>query len=121
MKVAILIATAVLLAGCGETEVPKPEASMVPAQTCREAQVAVSKATEGNAILLSSPIEATIAYESWLPMPEAQREGLTRAMAIAAVCSEGTPKLDQEIVIRSETGMVLTRRIVQTSFSLPAS
>jgi hypothetical protein len=54
-------------------------------------------------------------------MPEAQREGLTRAMAIAAVCSEGTPKLDQEIVIRSETGMVLTRRIVQTSFSLPAS
>jgi hypothetical protein len=86
-----------------------------------EAQTAVTQATKGNAIILSSPVEAMIAQESWLPMPEAQRDGLTRAMAIAAVCAEGIPKHEQEIVIRSESGMVLTRRTVQTSFSLPAS
>jgi hypothetical protein len=121
MKLAILIATAVFLAGCGLTEAPAPEASMIPAQTCREAQAAVSEATKGSAILLSSPVEAAVAYDAWPPMPEAQREGLTRAMASAAICSVGRPKLDQVIVIRSEPGMVLTRRIVQTSFSLPAS
>jgi hypothetical protein len=81
----------------------------------------LQEAIKGNAIILSSPVEATIAQETWLPISEAQRDGLTRAMAIAAVCAEGTPKLEQEIVIRSETGMILTRRIVQTSFSLPVS
>jgi hypothetical protein len=53
-------------------------------------------------------------------MPEAQSEGLTRAMAVAAVCGDGMPKLEQEVVIQSETGMLFTR-IVRTSFSSPAS
>ena len=114
-----LIGALALLTACDPVAPPKPVATALPAQVCKEAQAAVAEATKSSAIVLSTPLEATMAHESWLPMPEAQRDGLTRAIGIAATCAEGTPKLEQEVVIRSETGMILTRRVVATSFSMP--
>jgi hypothetical protein len=111
-----LVATIALLAGCDQAAPPKV-ATALPKKVCEDAQAAVTQATKSGAVVVNSPVEVMIAQESWLPMPEAQRDGLTRALGIAATCAGGVPKLEQEVVVRSDTGMVLTRRIIQTSFS----
>jgi hypothetical protein len=116
-------ALAILVALCGcEPDVPqRPVASALPKKVCDEAREAMTGATKTGGLILDSPVEGIIAHEAWLPMPEDHRDALTRTMGIAATCAEGIPRLEQEVVIRSETGMVLTRRVVQTSFSFPGS
>ena len=99
---------------------PTPRAATpIPAEICDEAQAAVAELTEAGALFLNSPTEGVIAQEVWLRTPSAPRDGIIRAVGIAATCAKGTAKLQQEVTIRSETGMILTRRIVETSFSLP--
>jgi len=95
-------------------------ATPIPKEICDQAQAAVEKLTEAGALILRSPTEGMIAQEAWLHIPEAPRDGLIRAVGIAATCAEGMPTLEQEVTIRSETGVVLSRRIVETSFSLPS-
>ena len=113
------IAALALLAGC-EPEAPRQAvAAPLPEQVCSDARESNAQATKTGALILNNPLEAVLAHESWLAMPEAHRDGLTRAMGIAATCAAGSPQLQQEVVVRSETGIVLTRRIVQTSSSLP--
>ncbi len=120
MKVAGAFAAIVLLAACEPAPEPRPPATALPKKICDDAEAAVKEATKTGALILNSPVEAMIAQASWLPLPEDQRDGLTRAMGIAATCA-GEPRHEQEVVIRSETGTILTRRIVETSFSLPDS
>jgi hypothetical protein len=38
-------------------------------------------------------------------------------MALAATCA-GEPRLEQEVTVHSDTGTLLVRRVVQTSYSL---
>jgi hypothetical protein len=116
----MILAIPAALTGC-EPEPPQRVASALPRQICDQAQEAVAGATKTGALILKSPVEGVVAHEAWLPMREPDRDGLTRAMGVAATCAEGTPRLQQEVVIRSETGLVLTRRIVETSVSLPGS
>jgi hypothetical protein len=120
MKVGVGLGLIAVLASC-QGDVPKPEAAPLPQSMCDEAEAAVKQLTQSGAVILSSPLEAAMAQESWLALPEDQRESLTRAMGMAATCAGGVPKLEQEVTIRSETGMVLTRRVVRTSVSLPGS
>ncbi len=110
-----------LLAGCEpEPPEPRPPATALPKKICDDAQAAMKEATKSGALILNSPVEAMISQEAWLPLPEAQRDGLTRAMGVAATCAGG-PQHQQEVVIRSETGTILTRRTIETSFSFPDS
>ena len=107
----------VAIAACHPEPTPRA-ATPIPAEICDDAQAAVGQLTEAGALFLETPTEGVIAQEAWLSMPAEPRDGIIRAVGIAATCAEGTAKLQQEVTIRSETGMVLTRRIVETSFSL---
>jgi hypothetical protein len=118
VKLVVLTAAAALVAGCDRTAAPPPAAAALPDSVCKDAQAAVQAVTANGAVLLTSSVEASLAHESWLAMPEEQRASLTRAMGLAATCSSGLPKLEQEVTIRSETGQVLTRRTVETSLSI---
>jgi hypothetical protein len=107
------------LAGCEPDSAERPLATALPKEVCDQAQQALSGATRTGGVVLTSPIEALIAHEAWLQMPTDSRDALAQAMGISATCAGGTPKLQQEVVIRSETGIVLTRRVVETSASMP--
>jgi hypothetical protein len=119
MRVLAVFAILLLLPACEAEPQQRPAPTALPKKICDDAQAAVDQATKSGALVLTSPVEAMIAQESWLPIPEAQRDGLTRAMGIVATCKGGAPKHEQEVVIRNETGMILTRRIIPTSFSMP--
>lgn len=122
MRAIAALTAIVCLVGCElDSREERPAATALPKKICDDAKAAVNEATKGGAVILNSPVEAVISQEAWLPLPEAQRDGLTRAMGIAATCAGGTPRHEQEVVIRSETGTVLTRRVIETSFSLPDS
>jgi hypothetical protein len=113
----------VILAALAACE-PEPEpriAAALPKSVCDEAQAAMKEATKTGAMLLNNPLEGMIAQEAWLQMPESHRDSLTRTMGLAATCAGGTPQLQQEVMIRSETGTILTRRIIETSYSMPGS
>jgi hypothetical protein len=107
------------LAGCRPAPLPPEEAIALPRSVCDQAQQAMGAATKTGGLVLSSPVEGMIAHEIWLRMPPESREGLAQAMGVAATCAEAAPRLNQEVVIRSEEGMVLTRRVVETSSSMP--
>lgn len=113
-----MVVMLVLLSAC-EAEAPqRPVAKALPKSVCDQAQKAISGVTESGALILTSPVEGMIAHEAWLQMPQGSRDALAQAMGRSATCSEGRPRLEQEVVIRSETGMVLTRRVVNTSLSM---
>jgi hypothetical protein len=57
---------------------------------------------------------ATVAQEAWVTFPEDSRKSLATALAYQAACSSERPGPEQEVVIRSELGQVLSRRRVST-------
>ena len=107
------------LSGCEPQPEEAPVAVALPKEVCDQAQEALKGASQTGGVVLSSPVEGMIAHEVWLRMSPESRDGLAQAMGIAATCGEGAPRLQQEVVIRSETGMVLTRRFVETSATMP--
>jgi hypothetical protein len=119
MRSILILAILIVLPACEPEPAPPRVASALPGKVCADARAAVKAAAESNALILNSPVEAMIMHEAWLGMPQAHRDALAQAMGIAATCAEGRPRLEQEVVIRSDTGIVLSRRVVETSFSLP--
>ena len=114
-----ILLSALLLAACDVAgEQAKPRApEPLPQEVCAKAKEAIDTAVRGGALTLNTPTDAVIPQEAWLQMKPAGRDSLLTAMALAATCA-GAPRLEQEVTVHSETGTVLGRRVVQTSYSV---
>lgn len=89
-----------------------------PPQLCSQSRDALAQLEKRAALMRKGPDEVAIAQEIWLQMPEPNRAAIAQAIAIDAVCTSKQPAREREVVIRSETGGVLTRRIIETSFEM---
>jgi hypothetical protein len=107
------------LSGCDRfEEAPKARvAEPLPAAICDKAKEAVRQITDTGVLMMTSPTEGAIAQEHWLPMSRPQKDALLTAIGLAATCA-GEPALEQEVTLRSETGDVLARQVVTTSYSV---
>jgi hypothetical protein len=107
------------LAACDKfEEAPKAKvAEPLPAAICDKAKEAVRQITDAGVLMMTSPTEGAIAQEHWLAMQRPQKDALLTAIGLAATCG-GEPRLEQEVTLRSQTGDVLARQVVTTSYSV---
>ena len=117
-RTAILL-SASLLSACGfdETQAPTPAAEPLPKEVCAQSKQAVERLEKSGGLVLNSPTDAVMMQQAWLELTPAARDALLTAMALAATCA-GEPRLEQEVTVHSDTGTLLVRRVVQTSYSL---
>jgi hypothetical protein len=101
--------------GAPKAEPPKPEP--LPQEVCAKAREAIAGLEKTGALVLNAPTDAIVPQQAWLQMAPAAKDALLTAMAIAATCA-AEPRLEQEVTVHSETGTVLGRRVVQTSYSV---
>lgn len=87
----------------------------IPAEACQQVKSALEKVSEGGAFDYTDGGEATMEQAAWLQLEAAQKEQLEKLLALHKACGSKKPAREQEIVIRNETGMVVTQRIVETS------
>jgi hypothetical protein len=92
-------------------------AERLPTEVCTKAKEAVDRVVSAGGMVLNTPTDGVMPQEAWLQMSPAGRNAMLTAMALAATCA-GEPRLEQEVVVHSETGQVLARRTVQTSYSV---
>ena len=117
-RTAMAIALASLGACDRFEEAPKAKAAEpLPPAICDKAKEAMRQITDSGVLIMSGPTEGAIAQEHWLPMSRSQKDALLTAIGLAATCA-GEPRLEQEVTLRSETGDVLARQVVTTSYSV---
>lgn len=117
-KRAVALFSLAALASCDSVEeaAPVKMAEPLPAAVCKQATEAVRQVSDTGVLMLSNPTEGVIALEYWLPLKRSHKDSLLTAIGLAATCA-GEPRLEQEVTLRSETGTVLARQVVQTSYS----
>jgi hypothetical protein len=99
-------------------EAPKARvAEPLPSEICDKAKEAVRQITDTGVLMMTGPTEGAIAQEHWLAMQRSHKDALLTAIGLAATCA-GEPRLEQEVTLRSETGDVLARQVVTTSYSV---
>lgn len=106
------------LAACGGETAPQETARTVappPAKLCAKAKEAVATLTKSGALVLDGPAEGTISEQIWLGMGAAGQDQFAQLLAFNAACASAAPTAEQQIMLRGESGMVLTNRIVETS------
>lgn len=107
------------LAACGGPPVEQDSAERVvarpPAQLCAKAKEAVGTLTKSGALVLDAPAEGTISEQVWLGMGTARQDQFAQLLAFNAACAADQPTAEQQIMLRGDTGVVLTNRIVETS------
>ena len=109
---------ALALTGCGEAEQPPPPtAAPLPAQVCNQAREALDKLSRAGAFEYSADGQATLDEAVWLPMAPGQRDALAQALGFHAAC-QSRPSRETSVTIKSETGRVLSQRVVETSADL---
>jgi hypothetical protein len=93
---------------------PQPLAGPVPKQICAEVKKALDAMSSQGGMDYKDDGQATIEQAAWLQISEDQRDAVAHALGFHASCAAGVQKEDQEISVRSEAGIVLMRRIVDT-------
>ena len=114
---AALLALLVALPAC-RAEPPAPperEARRPPEPACDSARASLTRRSRDGTVLFEENGAAMVGREDWIRMSEASRDQLIERLAVLAGCTAATPQREVEIVVRSETGDVLTRRHVVPS------
>jgi len=107
----------VLGALCGCDQAPE-EASVglpIPEKACAEAAQSLKTLAQSGAVEPDGLGNATIETALWLQMDADSKDSFASALALAAACKADVPPLEQQVVITSEWGDVLMRRVVQVS------
>jgi hypothetical protein len=111
---AVLLA-ALLAAACHPAPAPpEPLGGPVPKQVCDEVKKALDAISSQGGVDYKDDGQATIEQAAWLAMGEDQRDAVAHALGFHASCAAGLQKEDQEVVVKSEAGIVLMRRLVDT-------
>lgn len=122
MKVsALALLAAAGLSGCFDQ--PEYAGNMaaparLPSSVCKQAADALRELSERGTFEHSDSGEATLAQEAWLQLGAAERDQLTQLLGYHAACKAPEPSAERTVLVRSENGQVLSRRIVSTSADL---
>lgn len=110
------IAAITLLLSCDGAAPRQSAAGMpLPQARCAEAKTALDALTGAGRLELAASGEATVEEAVWLQLGGSEKDSLAGALAIQAACAAEQPPVEQQVVIRSEYGDVLLRRVVPVS------
>ena len=115
-RVSFLLAAALLGACDGQFSAEQNEIiplARVPEQVCRQAVDGLEQLKQSGGFVLNTAGEATLDEQAWLRMDERQRAQLVQLVAYDAACKGAEPVKEQNAVIRSEYGRVLTEQVVE--------
>jgi hypothetical protein len=109
-----------LLVACEPAPAPTgpAEGAPLPPELCRKVREGLAKNTSPGATEFTETGEATIAEAAWAAMSPPNRDQLARTIAFHAVCARGGGASEQEVVVRSDTGIVLMRRTIDTQLDM---
>ena len=107
-----------VIAACQQQPEPPPPPAPLPAAVCEKAREALERISKTGAFEFNAQAEATIDQASWLALSHHDRDQLGQVLAFHAACAAPEPSREQTVIIRSEYGTVLTRRVVETSVDL---
>ena len=116
--IALPAVAAALLAGCQQQPEAPPPAARLPAKVCDNARQGLERLSGTGTFEYKANGEATIDQATWLSLSPHDRDQLGQVLAFHAACGADEPPREQIVTIRSEYGMVLTRRVVETSADL---
>jgi hypothetical protein len=111
---------ALVIAGCYAQPEAQPRTAVeIPEHLCAGARGRLDELSNKAVMVYDDRGEATIERTVWLEMSENARTRLTTALAYHAACAVGEKVIEQEVAIRGNGGMVLTRRLIDlTDLSL---
>ena len=114
---AALLALPLALPACRAEAPEQPEraARRPPEPACDSARAALTRRSRDGSFLFEEQGAAMVDRQAWLQMDEGSRDQLIERLAVLAGCTAATPQREVEVVVRSETGDVLTRRQVVPS------
>jgi hypothetical protein len=111
----LLFCSLLALSSCDEPRKVN-QAQALPRAICDKAKQAVVNLTL-DGLILEKPAEGQIPQAIWLRLSRMGKDGVLTSIALNATC-EGGAQLEQQVTLRDESGNVLARRIVQTSYSV---
>lgn len=94
------------------------EPARLPATVCTQAADALNALAERGGFEYNDAGEATLAHEAWLQLGAAERDQFAQLLGYHAECKASEQSTERTVVVRSEMGQVLSRRIVSTSADL---
>lgn len=115
-RVSLLLGAASLGACDGQFGAEKNEIiplARVPEQVCRQATNGLEQLKQSGGFVLNAAGEATLDEQAWMRMDGRQRDQLVQLVAYDAACKGAEPVKEQNAVIRSEYGRVLTEQVVE--------
>ena len=109
-----------ILAACEPAPAPTKtaEGAALPPELCKKVREGLEKNSAPGAAEFTEKGEATIAEPAWGAMSPQNRDQLARTIAFHAVCARGGGASEQEVVVRSDTGIVLMRRTIDTQLDM---
>lgn len=110
----------VLLAACEPAPAPtgRAEGAPLPPELCKKVREGLAKNASPGAAEFTDKGEATIAETAWGGMSPENRDQFARTLAYHAACARGGGGSEQEVVVRSDTGLVLMRRTIDTQLDM---
>ena len=109
-----------LAAACEPAPAPRQraEGAPLPPELCQKVRDGLEKSSAPGAAEFRETGEAVIAEAAWRGMTPEYRDQLARTIAFHAVCARGGGASEQEVVVRSEAGIVLMRRTIDTQLDM---
>ena len=121
MPRAPLVALLLLLSACevaGPPAEQRPQGVKLPESVCKKFREGLETLKKQAGIDVDEKGEATVTELGWFGMNPAQRDQFAQLLAFNAACRSGQPSAEQRVLVRSETGVVLMDRIVETKVDM---
>ena len=114
---ALLLPLLALTAACDPP--PQPaimnQSQALPPEICGQVRDGLDKLKSQGAAEIDDKGNVLIEEQVWLAMPPATRDQLVRLVAFHAACALPEGAAEQEVIVRGESGQVLSRRTIETS------
>ena len=117
-KRTLLLPLLALAAACDPAP-PPPAATEqsrpLPPEVCAQVREGLDKLKGQGAAEIDDKGNVLIEEQVWMAMPPATRDQLIRLVAFHAACALPEGATEQEVIVRGESGQVLSRRTIETS------
>lgn len=111
--------TLLAASGCDVPAPPAPQsAEAMPADLCAKVQAALEELAKKSALQLDGKGGAALPEMLWLELGAERRGQLANSIAHDAACRAGGPGREQQVVIRNESGRILSERTISTGVDM---
>ncbi len=115
----IALFAALAAAGCDVPAAPQRQSTQaMPAELCAKVRTALDELSEKSAVQFDGKGGAAVPDLIWLELGAERRGQLATSIAYDASCRAGGPGREQEIIIRNETGRILSQRTISTGVDM---